>query len=112
VPERRRLVAGFPRQLPEFEPRSGHVKFVVDEVALGQDLSEYFTFPCEFSFQSLLYTHYLISGAGIMGQLFADVSSRLSLTPTQETKKNRYMSTNIITTINVIAIFYVYSLYS
>jgi hypothetical protein len=30
---------------PGFEPRSGHVGFVVDEVALGQVFSEYFGFP-------------------------------------------------------------------
>jgi hypothetical protein len=28
-----------------FEPRSGHVGFVVDKVALGQVFSEYFGFP-------------------------------------------------------------------
>jgi hypothetical protein len=29
-------VAGFPQQRPEFEPRSGHVGYVLYEVALGQ----------------------------------------------------------------------------
>jgi hypothetical protein len=33
-----------------FEPRSGHVGFVVDKVALGQVFSDYFGFPCQFSF--------------------------------------------------------------
>jgi hypothetical protein len=42
-PELRRLVADFlPRELG-FDPRSGHVGFVVKVVALGQVLSEYFT---------------------------------------------------------------------
>jgi hypothetical protein len=36
VPQLRRLVAGFPPRRPGLEPRSGHVGFVVDEVALGQ----------------------------------------------------------------------------
>jgi hypothetical protein len=31
------------------------VGFVVDKVALGQVFSEYFGFPCQSSFQQLLY---------------------------------------------------------
>jgi hypothetical protein len=31
-----------------FDPRSGHVGFVVDEVVLGQVFSKYFGFPCQF----------------------------------------------------------------
>jgi hypothetical protein len=56
----------------------------------GAGLSEYFGFPCQFSFQTLLHTHHLLvsSGAGIIGQLVADVPSGLSLTPPQETKKS------------------------
>jgi hypothetical protein len=50
VPQLRRLVAGFPQRLPEFEPRSGHVEFVLHEVALEQVFSEYFGFLCQFSF--------------------------------------------------------------
>jgi hypothetical protein len=41
VPHFRRLVAGFPPLRPGFEPRSGHVGFVVDKVALEQVFSEY-----------------------------------------------------------------------
>jgi hypothetical protein len=52
-------------------PRSGHVGFVVDKVALGQVFSEYF----------------LSSEAGTIGQLVADVSSGHSLTPPRETLK-------------------------
>jgi hypothetical protein len=48
--------------------------------------SEYFDFPCQFSFHRLLHTHHLSSGAGIIGQIVADVPSGLSLTPPQETK--------------------------
>jgi hypothetical protein len=35
----------FPPRRPGFEPRSSHVGFVVDKVALGQVFSEYFGFP-------------------------------------------------------------------
>jgi hypothetical protein len=40
VRELRRLFAGFPHRRPEFEPRSVHVMFVVEKVALGQFFSE------------------------------------------------------------------------
>jgi hypothetical protein len=63
---------------------SSHVGFVVDKVALGQVSSEYFGFPCQFSFHRMLHT-YLSSWAGTIGQLVADVPSGLSLTPPQET---------------------------
>jgi hypothetical protein len=45
VPYFRQLVAILPPRRPGFEPRSGHVGFVVDKVALGQVFSEYFGFP-------------------------------------------------------------------
>jgi hypothetical protein len=65
------------------------VGFVVDKVALGQVLSEYFDFPCQLSFHRLLHIHHhhLSSGAGTVGPIVADVPSGLSLTPQQETKK-------------------------
>jgi hypothetical protein len=47
---------------------SGHVGIVVDKVALGQVFSEYFSFPCQSSFQQLLHNHRLSSGAGTIGQ--------------------------------------------
>jgi hypothetical protein len=56
-------------------------------VALGQVFSEYFGFPCQFTFHRLLHIHHLSSGAGRIGQSVADVPSGLSLTPPQETKK-------------------------
>jgi hypothetical protein len=80
VPQLRRLVAGW--------PRSVHVEFVVD--ALGRVFSEYFGFPCQFSFRRLLHNHYLSSGAGTVSQIVADVPSGLSLTPPQKTKKKSY----------------------
>jgi hypothetical protein len=67
------------------------VGFVVDKVALGQVFSEYFGFPCQFSFHRLLHTHrHLSSGAGTIGQILADVPSD-SVSP-QETKKKSIMN--------------------
>jgi hypothetical protein len=63
------------------------VGFVPDKVVLGQVFSEYFGFPCQFSFHRLLDTHHLSSGAGTVDQLVPDVPSGLSLTPPQETKQ-------------------------
>jgi hypothetical protein len=78
---------GFPPRRPGFEPRPGHVGFVVGKMAVGQFFSEYFGFPCQFSFHRLLQIHHhLSSGAGTIGQLLADVPSGLSLIPPQETK--------------------------
>jgi hypothetical protein len=37
---------------------SGHVGFVVDEVALGQVFFEYFGFPYQSSFHQILHPHY------------------------------------------------------
>jgi hypothetical protein len=90
VPLIMRLVAVLLPRRPGFEPRSGHVGFVVDKVTLGHVFSEYFGFPCQFAFHRLLHTHHLSSGAVTIGQLVADVPSELSLTPPQETKKNFY----------------------
>jgi hypothetical protein len=84
------LVDGFSPRRSGFEPSSRHVGFVVEKLALVHVFSEYFDFPCQFSFHrlTLLYLlhihHYLSSGAGIIGQLVADVQSGLSLTPLQK----------------------------
>jgi hypothetical protein len=87
VPQLRRLVAGFPQPRPGFQPRSSHVGFVVDKVALEQVISEYFGFPCQFSFHRLLHIHHhLPPGAGTIDQLVAYIPSGLSLTPSQEIK--------------------------
>jgi hypothetical protein len=75
------------------------VGFVVDKVALEQVFSEYFGFPCQFSFHQLLHTHHLLSGAGTIVQLVADVPSGLSLTPPQgnkNTKSYRALNLSII----------------
>jgi hypothetical protein len=85
VPWFRRLGAGFPPRRPGLELRSGHVVFVVDKVALRQVFSEYYRFPCQFSFHRWLYTHHLSSEASTTGQFVADVPRGLSLTQPQET---------------------------
>jgi hypothetical protein len=66
------------------------VGFVVDKVALGQVVSEYFGFICQFSFHRLLHIHHHPSCGGTIGQLVADVPSGHPLTPLQETKKKFY----------------------
>jgi hypothetical protein len=45
VPYFRRLVACFLPQRLVFKPRSGHVRFVVDKLALGQVFYEYVYSP-------------------------------------------------------------------
>jgi hypothetical protein len=77
------MFENFPPRRPGFA-YGQHVGFVVDKAALGQVFSEYFGFPCQFSFHRLLHTHHLSSEAGTIGQLVADVPSGLSLTPPQE----------------------------
>jgi hypothetical protein len=64
-----RLVAGFSPLRPGFDPGSGKVGFVVDNVALGQVSSKYFRFPCQSSLNQLLNNQpHLSSGAGKIGQ--------------------------------------------
>jgi hypothetical protein len=47
----------FPTAAARVRARSGHVKFVVDKVALVQVLSEYIDFPCQSSFHQILHPH-------------------------------------------------------
>jgi hypothetical protein len=60
---------------------------------MGQVFSEYFGFPCRFSFHQMLHIH-LSSGAGTVGQLVADVPSGLSLTPPQEIRNYAYAASH------------------
>jgi hypothetical protein len=69
--------SGLPPQQLGFDPRPGHVAFVGDKVADGKVSSEYFGFPCQFSFHTILHTH-LLSGAGTISQTVAGTSSGLS----------------------------------
>jgi hypothetical protein len=89
----RAIAQAVSRRLPtapaRVEARSVHMGFVVDTVALGQVLSEYFSFHCQFLFHRLLHNHHLSSGASTIGQLVADIKSGLSFNPLQETKKKK-----------------------
>jgi hypothetical protein len=62
----------------------GNMGFVVDKV-----FSEYFGFPCQFSFHRLLHTH-LPSGAGTIGPLLAGVPSGISLTAAPKMKSKKF----------------------
>jgi hypothetical protein len=55
------------------------------QMALRQVLSEYFSFPCQFSFHRLPHTHHLSSGAGTRSQIVSEVPKGLTLT---HSKKN------------------------
>jgi hypothetical protein len=57
-----------------FEPRSGHVEFLFDEVAFGRVFSEFSAFSCQLSFHRQLDTHHLSSWAGTISQLVTQVS--------------------------------------
>jgi hypothetical protein len=87
------------------------VGFVADKVALGQVSSEYFGFPCHFSFHRLLHIHHHISSPlGTIAQLVADVPSGLSLTPpTKKLKKNYTASRNNAKNYTITASFHILS---
>jgi hypothetical protein len=87
VPQPRSLVASFPLRRSEFDPRSSHAWFVVDNVALRQGFSEYFCFLCQFTFRLFQTRPHLSSWAGTIGQIVADVTSGLSLTHSNKFKK-------------------------
>jgi hypothetical protein len=69
-----------------FEHRAGHMRFVVNKVALGQVFPTTSVFPVKFPLHRLLHAHHLPSEAGAIGELVTDVPSELSLTPPHETK--------------------------
>jgi hypothetical protein len=76
------LVADFPTRRPVFEPRWGHVGFMVDKEALGHVVSQYFCFPCKYLFHQMLHIHLSFrNGAGTIAQLVADVPSGPSSNP-------------------------------
>jgi hypothetical protein len=47
----------FPTAAARVRARADRVGFVVDKVALGQDFSEYFGFPCQSSYHQFLPRH-------------------------------------------------------
>jgi hypothetical protein len=85
------IVAGFPPRRPEFDPRSGHVGFVVNKVALGHVYSEYFGFPCQSSFHQLLHNHHRSYGAGTIGQQWPTYQVD-SVSPHPEKLKKKLLS--------------------
>jgi hypothetical protein len=42
-----KAVTGFPPRRPGYDPRSGHVGFMVHKVPLEQVFPEYYGFPCQ-----------------------------------------------------------------
>jgi hypothetical protein len=79
----RRLVAGFPLLWPGFEPRSGHVGFVVDREALAKVLSQNFDISCQ-AIDRLLHA-YPLPGPGTEGQTVTNIRSGPTLIPPQRT---------------------------
>jgi hypothetical protein len=79
---------------PGFDSRSGHERSVVHKVALELVFSEYFGFPCKFSFHQRLYAYLSSSGAGTIGQIVASVPSGLGLIPSYKLKKKRWLQTD------------------
>jgi hypothetical protein len=67
------------------------VGFVVDKMALGQVFSEYFGFPCQFSFHQLLHNHItLIYHLGLYNRPeVAAVPGDVSPTPLKKKRKKK-----------------------
>jgi hypothetical protein len=79
---------GFPPRRPGFKPGSSHVRFEVDKEALGQVLSEYFTFPADLhstNFSTITITYHL--GLVQKGQLWPQYQETQSH-PTNNKKTN------------------------
>jgi hypothetical protein len=90
VPWLRRLVTGFPPRRSGFEPGSGHVEFVVDKVELGQVFSEYFGFPCQFTFHRLFHNHHHpSSGACTIGRTVAASTKETQSHPMRKNTNNK-----------------------
>jgi hypothetical protein len=80
LPVGRATVIGFPQRRSDFKPKSRHIGFVVDTVALRQVFSEYFCSSCKSLFLRLRNTyhhHHPSPGAGTIGQTVTDVPSGL-----------------------------------
>jgi hypothetical protein len=70
-----------PASVARVRARSGNVGFVVDKVALGQVLSEYFGFLCQLPFHQIIHPHNH-PGQVTIGQLVADGQGGPTWTPT------------------------------
>jgi hypothetical protein len=72
---------------PGFEPRSGHLGFVVDKVTVGQIFFRVLRFPLPiFIPPTAPHSLSLSYGPGTIGQIIADAPSGLSLTSPKEIK--------------------------
>jgi hypothetical protein len=91
----RAITQAVSRRLPGFDPRSSHLGFVVDKMALWKSSSEYFRFSCQVSFHQMLHIH-LSSGAGTISQLVTDVPIGLGLTLLHEKKMCLGLSTSLL----------------
>jgi hypothetical protein len=97
------VVTSLPLRQTEFQPKTGHVGFMVDKVALGKVFSKYFGFSCQ-SFHRLLQAHHHL--AGTIGKIVAEVPSGLRLTPPQGTRGKEncfpciYLYTKILISTN------------
>jgi hypothetical protein len=70
----------------------GNVGFVVDKQTLGQVFSEYFGFPCQFTFHRLLHNHrhhHLSSGARTVDQTMEAVLSGLKSHPIRKIHRKK-----------------------
>jgi hypothetical protein len=86
MPELMWLITGFPLWWLAFEPRSGHVGFVVDNVALRQVFSKYFSFRYK-AFHQLCHTHhYSSSKTGINKPLTSVIVDSVPLLPKKQNK--------------------------
>jgi hypothetical protein len=99
---------GFPPRQPGFESRSGHVRFVVDKVALGQVFSEYFDFLCQFLFHRLLHIYHPSCRAGTKGHLVADVPSESYPTPRKKGKPLNMIRLLCSLVLGIINYYYYY----
>jgi hypothetical protein len=72
-----------------FEPKSGHVGFVVDKVAVGQVFSEYFRFPCQFLFHRLPHIHHHLSSVADNNSSIGGRHTKWTRSHTPHKKKKR-----------------------
>ena len=63
-----RLFAGLSARRPVIDPMSVRVRFMVDEVAMGQYFYEYFRFPLSVTFSVLISIHMMLLPDGQTGE--------------------------------------------
>jgi hypothetical protein len=78
----RSIAQVFSRRDSTAEAQVGLCGICDEQSGIGAGFSEYFGFPCQFSFHQMLHI-YISSGAGTIDQLVVDVPSGLSLIPPQ-----------------------------